>query len=174
MRVVGYTRESAGAEDARPAFAQQEEIRRWVAEHGHHLVAVCQDSRHAGHALGRDGYLALLGTVGSGGVDAVVVPGIETFSSDQIVQEIMLWDLMSRGVRVLSTHDDDLRLIGDADPGPARMLIRDVLIRVAEHAETMADRPMERPAGGADVVVELLAPAEDDPDPAPEAATARL
>ena len=169
MRVVGYTRESAGAEDARPAFAQQEEIRRWVAEQGHHLVAVCQDSRQAGHALGRHGYLALLGTVGSGGVDAVVVPGIETLSSDQIVQEIILWDLQSRGVRVLSTHDDDLVLIGDADPGPTRMLIRDVLIRVAEHAETMTDRPMERPAGGADVVVELLAPADDDPDPAPTA-----
>lgn len=166
MRVVGYTRESAGAEDARPAFAQQEEIRRWVAAQGHHLVAVCQDSKQAGHALGRDGYLALLGTVGSGGVDAVVVPGIETFSSDQIVQEIMLWDLMSRGVRVLSTHDDDVALIGDADPGPTRMLIRDVLIRVAEHAETMADKPMERPAGGADVVIELLTPADDDPDPA--------
>ena len=170
MRVVGYARESAGAEDARPAFAQQEEIRRWIAEQGHHLVAVCQDSRQAGHALGRHGYLALLGTVGSGGVDAVVVPGIETLSSDQIVQEIILWDLQSRGVRVLSTHDDDLVLIGDADPGPTRMLIRDVLIRVAEHAETMTDRPMERPAGGTDVVVELLAPADDDPDPAPTAA----
>ena len=164
MRVVGYTRESAGAEDARPAFAQQEEIRRWVAEQGHQLIAVCQDSRQAGQALGRDGYLALLGTLGSGGVDAVVVPGIETLSSDQIVQEIMLWDLLSRGVRVLSTHDDDLAILDDQYPGPTRMLIRDVLARVEEHADTMADRPMERPGGGTDIVVELLAPVEDSAD----------
>ena len=112
-------------------------------------------------ALGRDGYLALLGTLGSGGVDAVVVPGIETLSSDQIIQEIMLWDLLSRGVRVLSTHDDDLAVLDDQYPGPTRMLIRDVLARVEEHAETMAHRPMDRPAGGTDVIIELLASVED-------------
>ena len=94
-------------------------------------------------------------------MDAVVVPGIETLSSDQIVQEIMLWDLLSRGVRVLSTHDDDLAVLDGQDPGPTRMLIRDVLTRVEEHADRMADRAMERPEGGADVVIELLAPVED-------------
>ena len=130
-------------------------------QQGHHLIAVCQDSREAGGTLGRDGYLALLGTLGSGGVDAVVVPGIETLSSDQIIQEIMLWDLLSRGVRVLSTHDDDLAVLDDQYPGPTRMLIRDVLARVEEHAETMAHRPMDRPAGGTDVIIELLASVED-------------
>jgi len=170
VRVVGYTRESAGVEDARPAFAQQEEIRRWVAEQGHHLVAVCQDSRQAGQALGRDGYLALLGTIGSGGVDAIVVPGIETLSSDQIVQEIMLWDLQSRGVSVLSTHDDDLAVLDDQSPGPTRMLIRDVLTRVEEHADTMAGRSMDRPEGGTDVVIELLAPVDDSVVPGTAAA----
>ena len=173
MRVVGYARESAGAEAVRPVFAQQEEIRRWASENGHHLVAVCQDGLTTGHhPLDRDGYLALLGTVGSGGVDAVVVPGVATLSHDQIVQEILLWDLQARGVRVLSTEQDDVAVVGDEDPGPTRMLIRDVLARVEEHARTLGRHPiaMARPAGGADVVVELLAalpdPTEEDDNPA--------
>ena len=165
MRVVGYARESAGAEDALPVFAQQEEIRRWAAAHGHHLVAVCQDSRQAGYALRRDGYLALLGTIASGGVDAVVVAGLECLASDQIVQEILLWDLRSRGVPVVSTIAEEAPLTGDGDPGPTRMLIRDVLARVAEHAGTLDAHPPARPPGTADVVVQLLRPAEE-PGPA--------
>ncbi len=168
MRVVGYARESAGTEQPRPAFAQQEEIRRWVAEQGHRLIAVCQDRSSGGHyPLDRDGYLAVLGTVASGGVDAVVVPGIATLSDDQIVQEILLWDLKARRVKVLSTDPADAAIIGGEEPGATRMLIRDVLARVEEHARTLGRHPQSRsrPTGGADVVVELLA-ALPDPDPA--------
>lgn len=154
MRVVGYVRESADPEDPRPAFAQYEEIRRWTTERGHHLVGICQDTRQAGHALGRDGYLALLGTIEAGGVDAVVVPGVETFSSDQIVQEIMLGDLRSRRVRVLSTRPDEAAVMGGTDADPARMLIRDVLARVAEHDRSITGRRIERPVGPVDVVIE--------------------
>jgi DNA invertase Pin-like site-specific DNA recombinase len=161
VRVVGYARESPGVEDALPAFAQQEEIRRWASANGHHLVAVCQDSRQEGHALRRDGYVALLGTIAAGSVDAVVVAGIEALAADQIVQEILLWDLRSRGVGVVSTRPEDGTVTGEGDPGPTRMLIRDVLARVAEHAGVIENRPPSRPAGGADVVVRLL---KDDPE----------
>jgi hypothetical protein len=142
VRVVGYVRESADPDAGASAYAQQEEIRRHAAEHGHHLVAVCQDARVPGEPLGRHGYLGLLGVIASDAVDAVVIPGISTLSSDQIVQEIMLWDLRSRGVQVLSTRDDDLPLLDpEADPEPSRMVIRDVLERVGEHARGIgADR----------------------------------
>jgi len=164
VRVVGYVREPVGAEQARPAFVQQEELRRWAAEQGHQLVAVCQDRSGDGHhPLDRDGYLTLLGTLASGGVDAVVVPGIAALSDDQIVQEILLWDLKARGVRVLSTDTEDVTFVGGDDPGATRMLIRDVLARVEEHARILSRHPTgrSRPIGGADVVVELLAALPD-------------
>lgn len=141
MRVVGYVRESA--DPAGPsAFAQQEELRRYAVEHGHAIVAVCQDLRSPGAATTRDGYLSVLGVIAAGGVEAVLVPRLSTFSSDAIVQEIMLWDLRSRGIRVVSTDPVDLRLLEDApSPEADRMVIRDVLERVGEHARHVGRRP---------------------------------
>ena len=40
VRIAGYVRESADPSADRPAFAQQEELRRYAVEHGHDLVAV--------------------------------------------------------------------------------------------------------------------------------------
>ncbi len=136
MRVAGYVRESPDPSDPRSAFSQQEEIRRYAAGHGMTVVAICQDLR--GSAGGRDGYRALLGVLGSTAVDAVLLPGVATLSPDQIVQEIMIWDLMSRRMRVVSTVEADLALLdGGEDPGATRMLIRDVLSRVGEHNQSV-------------------------------------
>jgi DNA invertase Pin-like site-specific DNA recombinase len=159
MRVVGYVRESADPSAGLPAFSQQELLRRHAEERGHRLVAICQDLRDPGHPVGRDGYLSLLGVVASGGVDAVVVPDLSTFSSDAIVQEIVLWDLRSRGVRVISTADDDTVVLDpDRPPDPSRLLIRDVLQRVEEHATGLESATPERldvmPDG--DVYVQIL------------------
>ncbi|HSR15906.1 MAG TPA: recombinase family protein, partial [Gemmatimonadales bacterium] len=83
MRVVGYIRESQDPDETRPAFAQHEELRRWCADRGHSLIAVCQDTRQPGRALGRDGYVSMLGVIGSGRADMVVIPGLDTLSADQ-------------------------------------------------------------------------------------------
>jgi hypothetical protein len=140
MRIAGYVRESPDPADPRSAFAQQEEIRRHASANGHTVVAICQDLR--GAAGNREGYLALLGVVAAGAVDAVLLPGVATLSSDQIVQEIMIWDLLSRRIRVLSTSESDLALLdGEGDPGATRTLIRDVLTRVGEHARTVGPPP---------------------------------
>ena len=159
MRVAGYVRESADQAAGRSAYAQQEEIRRHATEHGDHLVAICQDTRVPGEPLARDGYLGLLGVIGSEAVEAVVLPGLGTLSSDQIVQEIMLWDLRSRGVHVISTDPDDLVLLDtEAGPGPTRMLIRDVLERVGEHAKGLGARRIDRPTilADGDVLVHII------------------
>lgn len=159
MRVVGYVRESPDPSDGRPAFSQQEEIRRHAGDHGHQLVALCQDLRHPGQPPSRDGYLSLLGVIAAGGVDAVVVPGIATFSSDAIVQEIMLWDLQARGVRVVSTDQTDLRLLDpEAVPEPSRMFIRDVLERVGEHAGAIGAHRIDPPglSPDGDVLVHII------------------
>lgn len=159
MRVVGYVRESADPADTRSAFAQQEELRRYASEHGHQLVAVCQDVRAPGRAPARDGYLSVLGVVSGGGVDAVLVPGLDTLSRDSIVQEIILWDLRARGVRVVSTDPVDLTLLDDtAVPAADRLVIRDVLERVEQHRRqvgTPADEPPETGPPG-DVLVRII------------------
>ena len=89
MRVVAYVREAADPAEDRPAFAQQEQIRRFAATHGLQVVAVCQDLRSPGRPLGRDGYLGLLGILAAGSAEAVLLPGLATLSSDVVVQEIM-------------------------------------------------------------------------------------
>lgn len=169
MRVVGYVRESA--DPAGPtAFAQHEELRRYAAEHGHLVVAVCQDLRSVGAAPGRDGYLSVLGVIAAGGVEALLVPRLAALSSDAIVQEIMLWDLGSRGIRVISTDPIDLRhLDTTTPPDPDRLFIRDVLERVGEHARGVTAR---RPTTAeilpdADVLVQIIeADAAEVKDPA--------
>lgn len=159
MRVAGYVRESADPAQSRAAFAQHEELRRHVAVSGDVLVSVCQDLRTPGAPTGRDGYRSLLGVIAAGGVDAVLLPGLATLSADQIVQEIMLWDLRGRGVRVLSTVERDQEILDrDREPGATRMLIRDVLARVGEHARTLgSQRPTPPPPLiDEDVLVHIL------------------
>lgn len=159
MRIVGYVRESADPAAGRPAFEQQEMIRRFAADRGHTVVAVCQDLRDSPDPASRDGYLGLLGILATGAVDAVVVPGLATFSADQIVQEIVLWDLRGRGVQVVSTEEADLPLLdADEGPGPSRMLIRDVLQRVGEHARSLGGQRFEPPAilPDGDVMIHIL------------------
>ena len=163
MRLVGYVRETAGPQEGQTAFTQSERIRRWASDHGHQLVAVCQDVRQAGHALGREGFRALLGIVNAGEVDAVVVASLEAFSLDKVLQEVMLWDLRTRNVAVLSADDDDLPGLKDPPDDPTRLLVRDVLARVADYREAHADAGPTMIAvddGPADIVVELLPPDE--------------
>ena len=164
MRVVAYVREAADPAGDRPAFAQQEEIRRFAATHGLQVVALCQDVRSPGRALGREGYLSLLGVLASRNAEAVLVPGLETLSSDLVVQEIMLWDLRARGAAVLSTEAADVDALSAAPSDPTRQFVRHVLARVVEHgalvAATPAGAPASSPPGDEGVVVSLLSPIE--------------
>ncbi|MDH3193528.1 MAG: recombinase family protein, partial [Acidimicrobiia bacterium] len=105
MRVVGYVRDTPDPSEAEPAFAQAERVRRWIKDSGHQLVAICQDVRTAGRTLGRDGYRAMMGVIGTGEADAVLVPSLDALSPDKVTQEIMLWDLRARNIAVLSATE---------------------------------------------------------------------
>jgi len=131
-------------------------------------VALCQDLRNPGQAPNSDGYLSLLGVIAAGGVDAVLVPGIATFSSDAIVQEVMLWDLQARGIRVVSTDPADLSMLDpEASPDPSRLVIRQVLERVGEHAAGIGSHRIDPPAilPDGDVLIHIIAADEaEQPD----------
>lgn len=159
MRVVGYVRESSNPDRFRPAFAQVEELRRHAADRALSLVAVCQDTRHPGHPTGRDGYLSLLGVVAAGAVDAVLLPGIDALSTDETVQEIAIWDLQRRGVRILSTRrEDDPVLSGGTPPDPTRDAIRQVLDRLADPAIPTGDSIDDSAvAPDGDVLIRIIA-----------------
>lgn len=150
MRVAGYIREVPGADNGESSYAQSERIRRWVVRGGHALVAICQDVPQPGYPLDRAGYRALLGIVEAGEADVVLVPDLEVLSPDKIVQEIMIWNLRSRGVSVLVAEEAQLGQLIDPPPDAARLLIRDVLARVSEHQPVPGPR-----ARAPEVVVEL-------------------
>lgn len=154
MRVVGYLREGFGPAESDPSFVQGEALRRWVRDTGHNLVSVCQDVRHEGHALERDGYQALLGVVSSRRADGVVMPSLETLSTDLMIQEIMIWDLRRRGVTVLSIDEADHQLL--ITPSKERMLMRDLLARLEDYYE------WAYPAGGVESEGEAEEPGDDD------------
>lgn len=168
MRVVGYVRDSPDPSEAEPAFAQAERVRRWINDSGHQLVAICQDVRTPGRPLGRDGFRAMIGIIGSGEAQAVLLPFLAALSPDKVAQEIMLWDLRSRGVAVLSASEEDLAQLEDPPQDSLRILVRDVLAKVGTHIEMVgaAALPITAPPGQPElpIVERIEADYEDDGD----------
>ena len=156
MRVVGYVREAPGRETGDTVFSQSEKIRRWVLANGHRLVAMCQDPRT--EPATRDGYAAMLRLVGEGNVDAVVVPPLAVLSPDIMNQEVMLWDLRGRKVKVISAHEDDRELLEPATGDAARSVVRDLLNKQRDYQLRFTDFPAATAVGAepAELMVELL------------------
>lgn len=173
MRVAGYIRESPGPDEGTTAYAQAEQIRRFVVAAGHEMVAVFQDVRQPGHALSRNGYLALLAAVARERIDAVVVAELATFSPDKVVQEVFLGHLRELGMALLVVDPGDHGDLAAPAADPTRSLVRTVLQRVAEYQEEIAGvagegaapaapdddaRHVVAAADASDVVVELVPP----------------
>ena len=161
VHVVGYVREAADPRDGDPAFAQSERLRRWSADGGHTLVAICQDLRSADDPSRREGLRAVMDIIRGGAARAVVVPDLTVLSSDKVVQEIVIRDLRGRGATVISASDDDHAELAHATHNRLRMVVRDVLTRLDEHEERFTDDPREDAVDGddhGDVIVELISP----------------
>lgn len=171
MRIVGYVREAPDPREGEPAFAQTERIRRWAAEAGHQLIAVCLDSRSTDGPARREGLRAVMGILAEGAAQGVVVPDLSALSPDKIVQEIVLRDLRGRGAAVLSTNEEDHAGLESPTPDRLRTLVRDVLARHDEHQRRfsdpepdIADRDdQEEGADADDVIVELISPEPPEP-----------
>lgn len=171
MRVVAYVRELPGNQQPDTAFAQSERIRRWVRDSGNELVATCEDLA-ASSPSDRPGFQALVDIVRSGTVDAVVLADITALASDKVYQEIILSDLRSAGVTIISTSTDDHSLLHTSSDDHIRIVVRDVIAKVTEYRdayglssdgsprlEAVVPLPPARDGDPTDVVVELIAPA---------------
>jgi len=183
VRVVGYIRETPDPNEGEPAFAQGERLRRWVADRGHQLVAVCQDLRVPGHALGRDGFKAMIGIIERDEADAVLVSELAILSSDKVAQEVAVYEIRRRGSRVITSDDAELELLDPMPEDRIRMVIRDVLEK-AERLQAALEpgpephaaepQPEREPATDDDstgepeevgVVIELIPPGQPAGDP---------
>ena len=175
MRVVGYIREASA--EGEPAFAQSERIRRWINENGHRLVALCQDVRTPGHAVGREGLQSIVGIISAGQVDAVVVPSLTTFAADKVTQEVIMSALRTNGVTLLSTEPVDIDQLSDPPTDNVRLLVRDVLAKQARFDEILSlpnagepEPEIVRIDDAPDVVIELIPAERSEPLPVEQAA----
>ncbi len=174
MKIAGYVRQAPGHTDPDTVFAQSERIRRWARDHGHELVAVCQDGAGTISTFDRPGLRALLDIVRAGRVDAVVVGSLAALSPDVVTQEIIIVDLREAGATVIPTEEEDLDALRDGADDLTRMIVRDVVARVheyhvaygsshdAEPTVTPSTEPAEpatdaEGADATDVVIELRA-----------------
>ncbi|MEA3502120.1 MAG: recombinase family protein [Actinomycetota bacterium] len=157
VRVVGYVREASSLTEGETAFAQSEQIRRWTADSGHHLVATCQDGRDPAQPLGRDGFRALIDIARSGNADALVVSELSVLSSDKVTQEIMLNHLRELGLTIVSTSEPDHDELLNVPENHTRLVVRDVIAKVDEFRKEFPETVGE-PADptDADVIVQLM------------------
>ena len=87
-------------------------------------------------------------------------------SPDKVTQEIMLWDLRRRDVRVVSTTEADVPGLEDPPSDSTRLLLRDVLAKIGEYLEHIdgigptgtAMATVLRVDESSDVIVELIPP----------------
>jgi DNA invertase Pin-like site-specific DNA recombinase len=135
MKIAGYVRQTPGRTDPDTAFAQSERIRRWVADTSNELIAICQDHHAASAPTDRPGFKALLDIARSQGADAVVVATLSALSPDKMTQEIMIQDLRIAGVTFIATDEADIASLQSSESDHTRMLVRDVLARIAEYRE---------------------------------------
>lgn len=170
MRVVGYVREGPGTADSETAYAQTERIRRWVADSGHALIAVCRDTRSSVEPLGRSGYRAMLGIVRNGDAEAVVVADLGALSADKVVQEIMLQDITSYDVTVVPVDEEDQLALQRSAEDHTRLITRDVLAKAEDYQREFGARDPEddaaanladSPQPGRDVIIELIKSPEE-------------
>lgn len=172
MRIAGYVRQAPGLSDPDPAFAQSERVRRWARDTGNELIAVCQDHHAAAAHTDRPGFKALLDIVRSGNTDAVLVANLSALSPDKVTQEIMISDIRRAGATVIATDEDDLEILRTAADDHTRIVVRDIVERVAEYREafglsgsdvptveaSVVETEVSIPRSSTDVVVELIAP----------------
>jgi DNA invertase Pin-like site-specific DNA recombinase len=91
------------------------------------LVAIAEDAGVSGAIADRPGLVEVEQAIAGGGVEVVIVHRLDRLARDLLVQERLLADWTSRGVKLLSVMEPDL----DED-SPERKFVRQLLGAVAE------------------------------------------
>lgn len=162
MKIAGYVRQTPGRTDPDTAFAQSERIRRWVLDSGNELIAVCQDHHSSSAPTDRPGFKALLDIARSQGADAIVLSNLAALSPDKMTQEVMIQDLRNAGATVIATEESDIEVLQSGADDHARMVVRDVLSRVAEYREAFGLSGDSEPTVQATPVSSVVMDSDDE------------
>jgi DNA invertase Pin-like site-specific DNA recombinase len=136
-KAVSYLRVSGQGQIDGDGFPRQREaVERYANRQGLDLVAEFRDEGVCGanELSNRAGLADLLDRVESNGVRLVLVERADRLARDLLVQEVLLAQLLERGVQVYGADGTDLTV---ADGCPTRKLIRQVLGAVAEFEKSV-------------------------------------
>jgi DNA invertase Pin-like site-specific DNA recombinase len=126
LRVVGYARVSTARQTLGDSLdAQDNVIRDWAREHGHHVVAVIREDGLTGTVdeSGRPGLLKALRMIESGQADILVIKELDRFSRKLYVQEAVLAKVWAAGGRTWEVVGDR-EVLCDDPSDPMRTALR--------------------------------------------------
>jgi DNA invertase Pin-like site-specific DNA recombinase len=129
MRAIGYVRVSGQdqAENGAGLPIQRAAIEDFCKRERIELVDVAEDAGVSGAIEDRPGLMEVERAIAGGQVEAVVVHRLDRLARDLLVQERLLADWTSRGVKLLSVMEPDLH-----EDSPERKFVRQLLGAVAE------------------------------------------
>lgn len=129
MRAIGYVRVSGQdqAENGAGIPIQREAIEEFCQRERIEVAGLAEDAGVSGAIEDRPGLVEVERAIAGGQVEAVVVHRLDRLARDLLVQERLLADWTSRGVRLLSVMEPDLH-----ENSPERKFVRQLLGAVAE------------------------------------------
>lgn len=134
LRLIGYLRVSTQGQavDGFGLPAQKHAVGKWAKEHGHEVVAWCQDAGVSGtvDGLERPGFSCVVESLRAERADGVVTFDLSRLARLLHVQEAALNVLWRLNARVFTVTAGELE--PDKEDDPTRTLIRQVLGAVAQ------------------------------------------
>ena len=129
MRAIGYLRVSGQdqAENGAGLPIQRQAITAFCQREKIELAGIAEDAGVSGAIADRPGLVAVEQGIASGEVQAVIVHRLDRLARDLLVQERLLADWTSRGVKLLSVLEPNL-----GEDSPERKFVRQLLGAVAE------------------------------------------
>lgn len=156
VKLVAYLRVStrAQADEGFGLEVQAEAIEKWIAKHGHELVAVMRNEGVSGtrEAVDHEGLSEALSAIESGAAEGLVVARLDRLARSLTVQEAVLATVWKTGGRAFSVDVDEIQR--DDPDDPMRTFIRQVMGAAAQLERSMiasrmrAGRQAKHAAGG--------------------------
>lgn len=137
-QAVTYLRVSGRGQAGGDGFPRQRDaVRRFAKAHGYALADEFVDSGISGtrDLEDRPGLAALLDRVEHNGVKTVLVENASRLARDLMVQEVIIGQLRTAGVRVIAADSGTDLTVADGDP--TRTLIRQVLGAVSQFEKSV-------------------------------------
>jgi DNA invertase Pin-like site-specific DNA recombinase len=133
-KAFGYIRVSGKGQIKGDGLARQTAaIVDYAQKHDIRIVHVFRDEGVSGTLADRPALTDMLVALEQNGVQTVIIERLDRLARDLMIQEAIISDLQSKGVKLISIHDGKDLLCDD----PTRKLVRQVLGAIAEYDKAM-------------------------------------